>query len=159
MIVVAAGLLGLALLARGTSTTLLASGSGGSSTSPTTTVANVPTIPKSTTTIPPTTNPPANVKVAVFNGTGGKDQNAAGNNQRKLTPLGYSQVSIADTTASPTSAVYYADGSKGDALAIASALGLADATIAPTNSAKSLPPGVQGVNVIVIVGEDAAAGA
>ena len=55
--------------------------------------------------------------------------------------------------------MYYAAGSKGDALAIASALGLADATVAPISSAKSLPPGVQGVNVIVIIGEDAAAGA
>jgi hypothetical protein len=158
VIVVAAGLLGLVLLARGGSTSLLASGSSATNSQPTTTVVNVPTIPKTATTVPQATNPPADVKVAVFNGTGGKDENAAGNNQRKLTPLGYTQVTIADTTATPTSAVYYADGSQGDAVAIASALGLPTTAVAPMSSAKSLPPGTQGVNVVVIIGEDSATG-
>jgi hypothetical protein len=160
VLVVAAGLLGLVLLARGGNSSLISTGSSNASGHVTTTTAPVPTVPDETTTVaPPATNKPADVTVAVFNGTGGKDPNAAGNNKAKLTPLGYSQVTIADTTAAPKSAVYYSvAGAQGDAVAVDSALGLPRSAVTSSANAASLPPGAQGASVIVIIGEDSAAG-
>ena len=124
----------------------------------TTTVVNVPTIPKpAVQTAPTATNPPADVKVGIFNGTGGKDENAAGNNQKKLAPLGFTQVSIADTGATPKSVIYYAEGAKGDATAISKALGLPAVTVEPVASAASTPPGAQGLAVVVIIGQNSVA--
>lgn len=158
VLVVAAGLLGLVLLARGGNSSLISTGSSNASGHATTTTAPVPTIANAPTSVaPPATNKPADVTVAVFNGTGGKDANAAGNNKAKLTALGYNQVTIADTTASPKSAVYYTlAGAQGDALAIASALGLPASVVTSSSNAASLPAGAQGASVIVIIGQNAA---
>ncbi len=158
VIVVVAGLVGLFLLYRGGSSGVLAS-SEPAPAHATTTVANVPTIPAPTTTAPPpSTSPPAQVSVAIFNATGGKVPGAAGDNRNKLTPLGYSQVTINDSTPVPKTAVYYAKGSKGDALAIAKALGYHASVVAPSSGAKSLPPGAQNAAVVVIIGQDAPSG-
>lgn len=159
-LVVAAGLLGIVLLARGGNSSLLSTGSSSGSSHATTTTAPVPTVPNETTTVPaPAANKPADVTVAIFNGTGGKDPNAAGNNKAKLTPLGYTQVTIADTTAVPKSVVYYTvAGAQGDAIAVAKALGLSPSTVTSSTNAASLPPGAQGASVVVIIGENAAAG-
>ena len=161
VLVVAAGLLGLVLLARGGNSSLISAGSSNGSGHVTTTTAPVPTVPNETTTVPPpATNKPSDVTVAVFNGTGGKDPNAAGDNKAKLTPLGYSQVSIADTSATPKSAVYYSvAGAQGDAVAVAAALGLPCSAVTSSTNAASLPAGAQGSSVIVVIGEDSAAGA
>ena len=156
VIVVVAALIGVFLLARGGTRTL-----GGASTKAagktTTTVVNVPTIPKEQSTVPPVTNPPGGVKVAVFNGTGGKNQNAAGDAKRALAPLGYTSVSINDMTGTPKSMVYYATGAQGDAAAVAKAVGLPTAPVEPTSKAASLPAGAQGSAVVVIIGQDAPA--
>lgn len=154
VIVVVAGLVGLFLLAHGGTSGLVGTTSKSGSTHATTTVPVVPTIPpESSTTAPPTTKPPAGVNVAVFNGTGGKLPNAAGNNKAKLTPLGYSQVAIYDTSPTAKSTVYYQDGFQGNAQAIAKALGIGP--VASTTSAATLPPQATSANVVVIIGQDA----
>lgn len=156
VIVVVAAILGVFLLARGSSSTLVgASAKAAGKTA--TTVVNVPTIPKESPTAPPATNAPAGVKVAIFNGTGGKNQNAAGDAKRALTPLGYTSVSINDTTTTPKSVVYYATGSQGDAAAVAKAVGLPNAPVEPTSKAASLPAAASGSAVVVIIGQDAPA--
>jgi len=78
---------------------------------------------------------------------------AAGNNKAKLTPLGYTQVSIFDTTPTDASAVYYAEGSQGDAQAIAQVLGISD--VAAASSATTIPSQGQGMAVVVVIGKDA----
>ena len=154
VIVVVAAIIGVFLLARGGTSTLGGASTGAAGKS-TTTVVNVPTIPKGTSTVPPVTNPPAGVKIAVFNGTGGKNQNAAGDAMRALAPLGYTSVSVNDTAAAPKSIVYYATGAQGDATAVAKAVGIPTAPIEPTSKAASLPAGAQGSAVVVIIGQDA----
>lgn len=159
VIVVAAAVLGLVLLARGGSNSLLGATQNPTRSKTTTTVVNVPTIPKpAVTTAPTATNPPADVKVGIYNGTGGKDGSAAGNNQKKLAPLGYTQVSINDSGATPKSVIYYAEGAQGDATAISKALGLPGVTVESVASAASLPPGAQGLAVVVIIGENSVTG-
>ena len=161
VLVVAAGLLGLVLLARGGNNSLISTGASNATGQVTTTTAPVPTIPNEITTVaPPATNKPADVTVAIFNGTGGKDESAAGNSRAKLTPLGFTQITIADTTAMPKSAVYFTvAGAQGDAVAIAKALGLPGSVVTSSSNAASLPAGAQGASVIVIIGENSAAGA
>jgi hypothetical protein len=158
VIIAVAVVLGLVLLARGGHGSLIDRAASHGNTS-TTVEASTPTVPiETTTSAPPPTNAPASVKVAIFNGTGGALPNAAGDSQRKLTPAGYSNVTIADTTATQTSAIYYAPGAQGDADAIAKALGMS-VTPKPSSSAASLPGGSTGAQVIVIIGADAAGGA
>jgi hypothetical protein len=157
VIIAVAVVLGLVLLARGGHGSLIDRASSKGHTS-TTLQANIPTVPLETTTsAPPPTNAPASVKVAIFNGTGGALPNAAGDSQRKLAPAGYTNVSIADTTATQQSAIYYAPGAQGDAAAIAHELGMA-VTPQPSSNAASLPGGSTGAQVIVIIGADAAGG-
>jgi hypothetical protein len=94
------------------------------------------------------------VQVAVFNGTGGANTTAAGDNRAKLTPAGYTSIQIGDTTTTPTSAIYYAEGAGGDAQAIAALLKLPVTAPQPIAAAASLPGGSQGAKVVVIVGQD-----
>lgn len=158
VIVVVAALLGVFLLARGGTSDVLdtSTPSNDKSSAPITTVAGLPPIAKPTTTPPPPpTNAPASVNVAIFNGTGGKIVGAAGKNRDKLTPLGYTQIAIYDTAATEKSVVYYGEGARGDAAAIAKALGFADSAIESVDAATNLPSNAQGASVIVIVGQDA----
>lgn len=160
VIVVVAALLGVLLLARGGTSTVLdtATSTPADSSATTTTVVGLPPIDKPTTTpAPPPTNAPASVNVAIFNGTGGKIVGAAGKNRDKLTPLGFAQVQIYDTAATEKSVVYYGDGARGDAAAIAKALGFDDAAIESVSSATDLPSTAEGADVVVIVGQDAPA--
>ena len=155
VIIAAAVVLGAVLLARGGHGSLLDRATSHPKSS-TTVQADFPSTTNETTTAVPTTNPPSQVKVAIFNGTGGALPNAAGDNQRKLTPHGYTQVSINDTTATGTSVIYYAPGAQGDAAAIAALLGLPAKTPVPLSQAASVPAGAGGAQVIVVVGADAA---
>lgn len=158
VVIVVAVVLGVVLLARGGGGSLIDTGTSSASKTSTTVESNLPSLPaETTTTAAPPTNPPANVSVAIFNGTGGANTTAAGDNRAKLAPAGYTNVQIADTTATPTSAIYYATGAGGDANAIAQILGLPAKVPQPIASAASLPPGVQGASVIVIIGQDSVA--
>ncbi len=161
VVIVVAVVLGVVLLARGGNGSLIDTGTAKAASKSSTTVAGgVPSIPQETTApAPPATNAPAGVSVAIFNGTGGASTTAAGDNRAKLTPAGYTSVQIADTTATPTSAIYYANGAQGDAIAIANLLKLPVKTPQPMSSAASLPTGAQNATVIVIVGQDSAPGA
>ena len=150
-------MLGLVLLARGGNNSLLSTGSSNASGTPPRPRAGADRAERDHHP-PPATNKPAASPFAVFNGTGGKDPNAAGNSKAKLTPLGYAQVTIADRTATPKSAVYYSVARQGDAVAVATALGLPRSAVNSSTNAASLPPGAQGASVIVVIGEDSAAG-
>lgn len=161
VIVVAAGLLGLFLLARGGTTGLVShDGSTPSGGHVTSTTGNVPTIaPAPTTVAPSATKAPADVSVAVFNATGGAVTNAAGDAKAKLTPLGYNQISIADAPqAEKASAVYYADGYQANAQAIAGALGFDPGSVKAAAGAPNSPGAGQGASVVVVIGTDTASG-
>lgn len=160
VVIAVAVVLGFVLLARGGGGSLIDTGSSSASKSSTTVNSNLPSLPaETTTTAPPPTNAPASVSVAIFNGTGGANTTAAGDNRAKLTPAGYTTVQIGDTTTTATSVIYYANGAGGDARAIAALLNLPAKVPQPIASAASLPAGVQGASVIVIVGQDSVAGA
>lgn len=161
VIVVAAGLLGLFLLARGGTTGLVSHDEVASSGSHvTSTTGNVPTIaPTPTTVAPSATKAPADVSVAIFNATGGAVTSAAGDAKAKLTPLGYNQISIADAPeATKASTVYYADGYQANAQAIAGALGIDPSAVKSSAGAPSNPGVGQGASVVVVIGTDAASG-
>lgn len=158
MIVVVAGLLGLFLLARGGSNSLLASGtpSGGAS-KVTSTVPNVPTIAPPTTVAaaPPSTRAPSEVNIAIYNATKGAVATAAGNAKSKLSPFGYTNVSIDDAPdAIKQSAVLYAAGYQADAQAIADTLGFDRGAVAPADGAKNNPGAGKGASIVVVIGTD-----
>lgn len=157
IVVVVAVALGLVLLARGGGSSLIDTGSSKATSSSTTVAVGLGSLPvESTTTVPPPTNPPASVQVAIFNGTGGANTSAAGQNRNKLTPAGFTSIQVGDTTTTPTSAIYYAEGAGGDAQAIAALLKLPVTAPQPISAAASLPGGSQGAKVVVIVGQDSA---
>ena len=134
VIIAVAVVLGLVLLAHGGHGSLIDRAASHGNTS-TTVEASTPTVPIETT----TSAPPQRAGL----GEGRHLQrhrwrlpNAAGDSQRKFTPAGYSNVTIADTTATQTSAIYYAPGAQGDADAIAKTLGMS-VTPKPSSSAAS----------------------
>lgn len=166
VIVVIAGVLGLFLLARGGTSSLLdTSESGPVAGAPDTTVENVPTIAPSESVVeesPESTEgaPAAEVSVAVYNATGGAIPGAAGEAQDVITPLGYEQISLADAPDTiEASAVYFADGFEANAQAIADALGYGSDAVAPAEGAENNPGAGAGTDVVVVVGTDAADGA
>lgn len=162
IIVAVAAVLGLFLLARGGTDTVVATDKPKNEPAHvTSTTGNVPPIaPTPTTVAPPTdTKAPADVSVAVFNGTGGAVTGAAGNAKSKLVPLGYSQITLADTTSAvQATAVYFADGFQADAAAIAEALGYDPGVVTPAEGAQTNPGAGIGASVVVVIGTDAASG-
>lgn len=163
VIVVVAGLLGLFLLARGGTSSLLdTSEPAPVAGAPTTTVENVPSISTSPSVVqePPDAaegKPAAEVSVAIFNATAGAITGAAGDAQSKLTPLGYDQTSLADAaSAIEATAVYYADGFEANARAIAEALGYDADVVAPAAGAENNPGAESGADVVVVIGTNAA---
>ncbi len=162
VIVVVAGVLGLFLLARGGTNSLLDNDEPvAQQTHVTSTIANVPTIaPAPTTAAPPAdTKAPADVSVAVFNATAGAVTGAAGDAKAKLVPLGYENVNLADTPqAIEATAVYYAAGFESNATAIAQALGYDPKVVAPADGAQNNPGEGSGASVVVVIGTDAANG-
>jgi len=162
VIVVVAGVLGLVLLARGGTNSLLDDDQPvAQQTHVTSTIANVPTIaPAPTTVAPPVgTKAPADVSVAVFNATAGAVTGAAGDAKAKLVPLGYENVSLDDAPqAIQATAVYYAAGFEPNATAIAQALGYDPKVVAPADGANNNPGASSGASVVVVIGTDAANG-
>lgn len=165
VIVVVAGLLGVFLLARGGTTSLLDnSESTPVAGAPDTTVANVPTIAPSASVVEQSPGsgeekPAAEVTVAIYNATAGAITGAAGDAQSKITPLGYQQIQLADApSAIEASAVYFADGYDGNAQAIADALGLDGDAVAPLEGAENNPGAGAGTDIVVVIGTDAAGG-
>lgn len=160
VIVVVAGVLGLVLLARGGTNSLLDNDeSVVAQTHVTSTTGNVPTIAPAPTTLaaPTDTKAPAEVSVAVFNATAGAITGAAGNAKAKLVPLGYNNVTLADAaSAIEATAVYYAEGFESNATAIAQALGYDPGVVAPADGAANNPGQGQGASIVVVIGTDAA---
>jgi hypothetical protein len=109
--------------------------------------------PSSTTTLPLRT--PADVKVLVANGVG--VAGAASKVANRLQPIGYQLAKPGNTTNKETvSSVQYAAGYQGEALALATSLGL------PSSAVQALPTpspvqDMQSSSVLVIVGNDLAA--
>ena len=155
VVIAAAVVLGAVLLARGGHGSLIDRAASHPKSS-TTVAANIPSTTEAPVTTVSPADPPAQVKVSIFNGTGGALPNAAGDNMRKLTSKGYTQVTINDTTATSTSVIYFATGAQGDANAVAKILGLPATTPVPSSQAASLPGGSTGAQVIVVIGADAA---
>lgn len=164
VIVVVAGLLGLVLLARGGTNSLLDGGEpvAAGDTHVTSTTGNVPTIPAAPSTdaaAPVDTRAPGEVSIAVFNATAGAITGAAGDAKALLVPLGYENVTLADAPqAIESTAVLHAEGFEANATAIAQALGYDPAVVAPADGAANNPGAGQGTSIVVVIGTDAATG-
>lgn len=152
-LLVVAVLVGVVLLARfGGGGGNSRSSSSGTSTS-TTAVAPTTTAVLATGT---TSKPITALKVAVFNGTGGRVAKAAGNTKKALTTAGYTNVTVGhDTDQRSTSVVYYGPtAQRGDAAAIARVMAFKNTAVQAQGTAQ-LPQGSTGADVVVIIGLDA----
>ena len=147
-------LIGVILLAKFGGSSSSAGKASTASTTSTTLSASTTTLATSTGN---TSKLPSLLKVAVFNGTGGRVTKAAGNTKAKLVSSGYSasNITVNDTTPRVASIVYYGDiTSRADAAAVARTLGLSNSAVQAVGSA-TLPAGSTGNDVIVIIGSDA----
>jgi hypothetical protein len=107
-----------------------------------------------TSTAVPATHPVSSVKVVVSNGTSTKG--LAGTLSKKLAGIGYDVLAPTNTTARAT-AVYYAAGYQGDALAVANSSGIGPNAVQQLGATSPLPAAqVHGAQVIVIIGPDLA---
>lgn len=160
VIVAVAGVLGIVLLARGGTTSLIDSTRPDKAqTHVTSTTGNVPTIapPPTTATPPADTMAPADVSVAVYNATAGAVTGAAGDAKAKIVPLGYENVTLSDAPqAIEATAVYFAAGFEANATAIAQALGFDAGVVTPAEGAQNNPGSGSGASVVVVIGTDAA---
>lgn len=131
-------------------------GAASSTQSPVTTTT---TKPHTTTTTTPTTTPHGQVTVLVANGT--SVAGLAEHYTQVLTQQGWNGQTPVDVNGGadvPTSTVYYAQGQKGNAEAVADELGLKLSAVAPLTA--SVPvTGAAGMDVVVVVGADLAAAA
>jgi hypothetical protein len=125
-------------------------------------VASVAAAPVVSTTTPttaptPTTaapRPPAQVRTLVANGT--KTSGAGAKVSDTLRKAGYDVLAPTNTTTTaPSSAVLFLPGYASEAGAVATALGLAPATVMPVPTASPVT-NAQAANVIVVVGPDLA---
>jgi hypothetical protein len=105
-----------------------------------------------TTTTTAAADAPANVSVLVANDTG--KSGVAGTNADKLKTAGFTKVDTANAPTAAKSAVYYSSGAQADAQAVATALGLAPATVAAMPSPP--PVDLKGATVLVVIGSDKA---
>jgi len=155
-VVVVVGLLLLAKAAPSSSTTIATRKSPGptlptKANSPSTTTTRPTT---STPTTMGTVHPPAQVKVLVMNGTGGKIPKAAGLNTAKVKAKGFATLDPANAVARPTSAVYFATGYHADAVAVGAVLGIPPAAAVPVPTPPPPAPNASQANVIVLLGQD-----
>jgi hypothetical protein len=152
IVVVIAAFIGFILLVKG--------GGGSTEGTPSNELPKVtapPTTATPTTGVPPATSvPPAQLKVLVANGTTTKG--LAGKTVTTLKTKGYTSSTATDAPQTTTSQVYFVAGTEAEAKAVAAALGLPAARVAPMPGA---PPVTVGQNkVLVLLGPDApAAGA
>lgn len=149
-LVVGAVLIGLLLLVKGYDSEggVVADASESSQVTTTT----VPTIADvTTTTAPPTTTPPAQVAVKVANASGASG--LAGKTKTTLQGKGYTNITISDAPSLVTSTqIYYVEGSKGDADAVAAALGRPATAVLPMPTPP--PTALSGSTVLVMAGPD-----
>ena len=106
---------------------------------------------------PATAVPPAELKVVVANGTSTKG--LAGSTADRLKAAGYAGATATDATVQATNTqVFFVEGAEGDAQAVAAALGVDIARVAPIGSPPPVDP--LGENrVVVLLGPDAPTGA
>jgi hypothetical protein len=152
VLVVGAVLVGLLLLAKGYDDEggVTASASEPSSETTTTTA---PLVPETTTTAPVTTNPPASVAVKVANASG--LSGVASKVQTTLQGKGFTNVTISNApSVVPSTQIYYVEGAKGDAEAVAKALAVDAAAVQPMPSAP--PVALAGATVLVLAGPNVA---
>jgi len=103
---------------------------------------------------PATSLAPSELKVLVANGVDPK-QTIAGPIVTSLAAKGYTNAAAVDLTATvATSSVYYTEGLKNDAEAIAAAIGFPASSVAPMPSKP--PTNLNGAKVLVVVGKDKA---
>jgi hypothetical protein len=152
VLVVGAVLVGLLLLVKGYDDEGGVTASASESSSETTTTT-APLTPETTTTAPPTTNPPASVAVKVANASG--VSGVAGKTQTTLQGKGYSNITTSNAPSVVTSTqILYVEGAKGDADAVAQALGVDAAAVQPMPAAP--PITLSGATVLVMAGPDLA---
>lgn len=154
VVLVVAVVIGVFLLAKGGSGGTI--GHSSSAKKPTTTVSSPVLTTTTVTTVTASTNAPASVTVAVANGTGGRNTHASSQTKAKLTPAGYTHITILNDLASSaqTSTVYFTKPTaQGDAFAVAQVLGLSSSAVQSATGAK-LPPGAGDAPVVVVIGVD-----
>lgn len=151
-VVVVLGLLLLAKAAPSSSTTIATRKDPGPTVPGTTRPPTTTTRPTTTTTtgVP---HPAAQVKVLVLNGTGGKVAKAAGTNAAKIKAKGYNTIEPGNAVARPTSAVFFAAGYQGDAVAVGKILDIS-ATAVVSMPDPPPAPNASLANVVVLLGQD-----
>jgi hypothetical protein len=160
-VLVAAVVIGVALLSRGTSGSgLIGSPEAGRSkpsvsTTASSTVPQPPLVtptPSGTTTPPGSTHPIGEVKVIVVNATGGQ-AGVGSKNDEVVKAAGYATLPVSNAPASPVTTVYFAEGFEADANAVKLAVKLeaAPVTLKPT---EPVVPAAGEANVVVVLGQD-----
>lgn len=108
---------------------------------------------KTTSTVPPSTIPPAQLEVIAANGSGvsGRAKRTA----ELLKGVGYANVKYVDGTATATSMVFYVPDAQADAAGVAASLGLPSDRVQPMPQAIPLKDSQLGTaKVLVLVGPD-----
>jgi len=114
------------------------------------------TVPVETTTAPPATVPPAEVKIVAANGAG--IGGLAGETTDFLATQGYSNSSATDAPSNVSATVvYYAEGFQPNAAALAQVFGLPEAQVQPLPAEPVASDQPADSAVVVVVGPDAEA--
>lgn len=168
VVLVVAIVIGLALLARG-------GGGGDDDASDTTeagstttstefdgsqdTLAPIDSVSTTEGSVPTDTRAPEEVTVIVLNGLNSRVDGIAGENDEKLKTAGYVTLNPGNaTTKTATTTVYATPEFQADAEAVRAILGLPDASI-EEKPAEPLGPGAERADIVVVLGDDAAAAA
>ncbi|MGH9188016.1 MAG: LytR C-terminal domain-containing protein [Acidimicrobiales bacterium] len=101
------------------------------------------------------THPTAEVTAFALNGSGGTLQGVAGQTTDRLVALGYNTVPGDNTDPVTASVIYYLAGYEGDALEVASALGIAETAVLAMPTPPPVPGGdLKGAQIVVVIGPD-----
>lgn len=161
LVLIAAVIIGVALLSRGTSGSgLIGSPEAGRSkpsvsTTASSTVPQAPLVTSTgsgTTTPPNSTHPLGEVKVIVVNATGGQ-AGVGTKNDGLIKAAGYTTLPVSNAPAAPVTTVYFAEGFEGDANAVKLAAKLGAAPVAPKPTDPVVPTAGD-ANVVVVLGQD-----
>ena len=152
-LIVGAVLIGLFLLVKGYDSEGGVVAADKVSTAPSTTTT--PPVESTTTTTVVAAKPPADVIVKVANASGTPSNGLAGKTRSTLQGKGYTQISVTDApSAVPSTQVLYVEGAKGEAQAVATALGVSVDGVQPMTNP---PPVALGTaTVLVLAGPDLA---
>lgn len=171
VVLVVAIVIGLALLARGggggdddeadaTTTTAAVTESttgGDGETDPTLAPINSSSTTEGEGEVPTDTRAPEEVTVIVLNGLTERVDGIAGQNDDKLTTAGFVTLDPGNAPEkTPTTIVYASPDFQADAEAVRAILGLPDATI-QEKPAEPVAPGAERADIVVVLGDDAAA--